>query len=456
MSVIPSETPLPLAPESLEELGIETVIVAAPDMQGRLFGRRTSPSIFRSKLGGIDICTCTLAWDIEQDLSLQVEFAGFHTGWQDFRLVPDLTTLRPLGWLDGVALCFADVREQTGEPVAVAPRNILRKQIERLSDSGYQAFLGTELEFYLYRTTYEQARAQCYRDLPPTTRHHADYLIGPGNQLEGFFRRLRSGLEPAGVNLELGQIEWGLGQWEVGICYDRALTTADAHIIFKLAVKDIAARDGMAATFMARPSSEEMGSSGHVHCSLLGKGAEPVFYDASADDHLSDTYRWAVGGLLDHAPELMVWYAPTINSYRRTSRDELVAGSGCTWGYDNRTVSVRTVGDGPDALRLEFRLPGADHNPYLSFAGMLASIAEGLERRTDPGPPRSGNAYQQDRPPLPSDLAKAAALFRSSETARRWLGDQVVDHYANVADHEWDQFMAAVSDWEITRYFEQI
>jgi glutamine synthetase len=453
---LPTGVGAPLDPEGLELAGIETVIVAAPDMQGRLFGRRMSPSMFLSKLAGIEVCTCTLAWDIEQDLELQVDFAGFHNGWPDLRLVPDLATLRPLGWLDGVALCFADVHADDGTLLPIAPRNLLRTQIDRLAGLGYEPFLGTELEFFLYRVSPDEARARGYRDLPPTTRHHADYLIAAGNETEDFFRRLRKGLEPAGVVLELGQIEWGLGQWEIGIRYDRALTTADAHVLFKMAVKDLAARDGMVATFMARPSTGEIGSSGHVHCSLRGRDGERVFHDATADDRLSDLYRWAVGGILDHAPEMMVWYAPTINSYRRVSRDELVAGAGCTWGYDNRTVSVRTIGDDPDDLRLEFRLPGADHNPYLTFAALLASIAEGIERRTDPGPPRIGNAYNQDRPPLPSDLGKAGALFRASGTARRWFGDPAVDHYAKVAEFEWDQFMAQVTDWEIQRYFEQI
>jgi glutamine synthetase len=452
---LPAGVGAPLDPEGLELAGIETVIVAAPDMQGRLFGRRMSPSMFLSKLSGIDVCTCTLAWDIEQELELQVDFAGFHNGWPDLRLVPDLTTLRPLGWLDGVALCFADVLGDDGTPMPIAPRNVLRTQIDRLAGLGYEPYLGTELEFFLYRVTPDEARARGYRDLPPTTRHHADYLIAPGNETEGFFRRLRKGLEPAGIVLELGQIEWGLGQWEIGIRYDRALTTADAHVLFKMAVKDLAARDGMVATFMARPSTGEIGSSGHVHCSLRDRDGEPVFHDAAADDSLSDLYRWAVGGILDHAPEMMVWYAPTINSYRRVSRDELVAGAGATWGYDNRTVSVRTVGESPEALRMELRLTGADVNPYLAIAALLASVAEGIERRLDPGPPVVGNAYDQPRRPLPGDLGKAAALFHASDTARRVFGGAVVDHYAAVAEHEWQQFMGVVTEWEIARYFEQ-
>lgn len=442
-------------PGGLEEHGIETVVVAAPDMHGRLFGRRMSPAFFRERLGGIDVCTCTLAWDIEQDLEIaDVDFAGFHNGWPDFKLVPDTDTLRPLGWHDGIALCFADLVDQDGQPVAIAPRTLLQGQLRRLKDLGYDAYIGSELEFYLYRNDPEAARRAGYRDLEPTTGSHADYLISPGNLMEPFFRRLARGLRQSGVVTEMGQGEWGLGQWEIGVEYGRALRTADAHTLFKLAVKELAAREGMTATFMARPSTDDIGSSGHVHLSLRDRNGGFSFYDESADDRLSRLYRSAVGGLLTHAPELMPFYAPNVNSYRRVSRDELVAGSGCTWGYDNRTVSVRTVGSSAESLRLEFRLPGADHNPYLTFAAMIASVADGIEQGIDPGPAVEGNAYEQQRRPLPASLPAASEAFRRSATARGWFGEHVVDHYATLADHEWSSFMGVVTEWEIARYFE--
>ena len=450
-----SAPPLPLDPSDLEELGVRTVVLAAPDMQGRLFGRRMSPEQFRSRADGIDACTCALAWDVEQSLELQVDYAGFHSGWRDFRLVPDLATLRPMGWLDGVAVCLADVREPGGDPVAIAPRTILAGQVARLGALGYEPLVGSELEFYLYRDSYDDARTAGYRDLRPTTRYHADYLISPGNLMEPFFRRLEEGLRRSGIVLELGQGEWGLGQWELTMRYGGALATADGHTLFKMAVKEAAALDGLSATFMARPSTDEIGSSGHLHLSLRDASGACAFFDPSAPDRLSDVFRWAVGGVLEHAADLMAWYAPTVNSYRRVSRDELVAGAGATWGYDNRTVSVRTVGESPEDLRMELRLTGADVNPYLAVAAMLASVAEGIERRLDPGPPVTGNAYEQPRRPLPGDLGKAAALLHASDTARRAFGDAVVDHYAAVAEHEWQQFMGVVTEWEIARYFEQ-
>jgi len=442
--------------DGLAAAGLRTVIVAAPDMQGRLLGRRMSVEQLRGRLDGIDLCTCALAWDIDQSLELRVDYAGFHSGWPDMRLVPDLATLRPLAWLDGVALCFGDLREEGGEPVPIGPRAMLERQVERLARLGYDAQIGSELEFYLYRGTAAEARAAGYRGLTPTTEHHADYLISPGNLMEPFFARLRDGLESSGVALELEQGEWGLGQWEVNMRYAAALEAADRHALFKLATKEVATQEGLCATFMARPSNDAIGSSGHVHLSLTDRDGRPAFHDADAERGLSEVYRWAVGGVLEHVAAFMAWYAPTINSYRRAAREELVAGAGVTWGHDNRTTTVRTVGATPQSVRMELRLPGADANPYLVFAALLASVADGIERRLDPGPPLLGNAYEQERAPLPADLAAAAAALRGSALARRAFGELAVDHYAAVAEHEWRQFMAVVGEWEIARYFEQI
>jgi glutamine synthetase len=442
-------------PQELEAAGVRTLILVAPDMQGRLFGRRMPLAQFFERADGIEVCTCALAWDVGQELGVNVDFAGFQTGWHDFRLAPDLSMLRLLGWHEGMAVCFADVVEPDGTPVRVAPRNILKRQVERLRDLGYEASVGSELEFFLYATSYDDAQAQDYRGLKPSTRYHADYLVSPGNLLAGFFDRLRDGAERTGVGLELEQGEWGLGQWELNMRHGPALQTADHHTLFKMAVKEVAQLEGMSATFMARPSTEEIGSSGHLHVSLRTLDGAPAFHDAGAERRLSPAYRHAVGGVLAHAAELMPWYAPTINSYRRVARDELVAGSGATWGYDNRTTSIRTVGQSPDALRMEFRLCGADNVAHLSIAAVLASIADGIERGLDPGDPVTGNAYETEREPLPEDLREASRTFRASAFARAAFGDDVVDHYAAVADFEWKQFMAQVTDWEIRRYYEQ-
>jgi glutamine synthetase len=446
-----------LTPEGLVEAGIETVILAAPDLQGRLFGKRVPPARFGAAMAaGIDVCTCALAWDVAQDLGMDVSFAGFHTGWHDFVLMPDVDTLRPAAWLDGVAVCMADVVEHHGGPLLdIAPRSVLRRQIERLAALGYDAYVGSEPEFYLFRPGYDEAREGGYRNLRPTRMTHDDYLIQPANALEPFFRELRGGLIASGIDVELSQIEWGRGQWEMNVAYGPALENADCHVLFKMAVKDLAARNGMAATFMARPSGD-MGSSNHFHVSLRDRDGAPAFHDARAADRLSAVGRQAIAGVLARAGELMLCYAPTINSYRRAAGRDLVAGFGATWGYDNRTTSMRVVGGSPSSLRMEWRVPGADVNAHVAVAALLASVADGIERGLDPGPAIEGNAYERDVEPLPRDLRAAAEAFAGSAFAREAFGDRVVEHYAAAAEFEWRAFMDTVTEWEVDRYFEHI
>jgi glutamine synthetase len=446
-----------LTPDGLVEAGIETVILAAPDLQGRLFGKRVPPARFPAAMAaGIDVCTCALAWDIAQDLGMEVSFAGFHTGWHDFVLSPDLDTLRPAAWLDGVAVCMADVVEHHGGPqLDIAPRSVLRRQVERLQALGYGAYVGSEPEFYLFRPGYDEAREGGYRNLRPTRLTHDDYMIQPANALEPFFRELRGGLIASGIDVELSQIEWGRGQWEMNVAYGPALENADCHVLFKMAVKDLAARNGMAATFMARPSAD-MGSSSHFHVSLRDRDGAPAFHDAAAEGRLSAVGRQAIAGVLARAGELMLCYAPTINSYRRAAGRDLVAGFGATWGYDNRTTSLRVVGGSPSSLRIEWRVPGADVNAHIAVAAILASVADGIERGLEPGPAIAGNAYDCEVEPLPRDLRAAAEAFAGSAFARAAFGDRVVEHYAAAAEFEWRAFMDTVTEWEVDRYFEHI
>jgi glutamine synthetase len=446
-----------LAPDQLEAAGIETVILAAPDLQGRLFGKRVPPDRFRRLMrDGIDVCTCALAWDVAQDLGMEVSFAGFHTGWHDILVVPDLDTLRPAAWLDGVAVCIGEVVEYHAGPLLdVAPRTVLRRQVERLEALGYRAMIGSEPEFYLFRPGYDEARLGGYRNLVPTRLTHDDYMIQPGNAMEPFFRVLRQGLVDSGIDVELSQIEWGLGQWEVNVAYGPAIESADNHTLFKMAVKDLATRAGLSATFMARPTLD-MGSSSHFHLSLQGLDGAPAFFQEDAEHHLSGTARRALAGILERSHELMLCYAPTINSYRRAGSRDLVAGFGATWGYDNRTTSLRVVGTSPAAIRLEWRVPGADVNPYMAMAAMIASVCDGLERGLAPPEAVTGNAYDGSFAALPADLKEAAAAFRASAFARASFGDRAVDHFAAAADFEWQQFMATITDWEVARYYEHI
>lgn len=457
--------------DDLHEQGFETVIVAAADMHGRLLGKRLSPRKFAEFVErGIAMSSCTFGWDIAQDIGLEVPYAGWHTGWRDFLLIPDLTTLVRAAWLERTAIVIADiVEEHDRSPVEISPRRILQRQVADLAADGLSAAIGTELEFHLYRDAYDDLRARGFRDLRPTTITHADYTVQQVNTWEPFFQRLRECLEETGLDVEMSQGEWGLGQWEVNLTYGDAVDMCDRHVIFKLAVKDIAAQAGMSATFMPKPKSDEVGSSCHVHLSLVradagGETAPEIaadaerfpFWSTESADHVSDRMRGAIGGILDHASDFMVFYAPTINAFRRTNSSDF-AGHGATWGFDNRTVSCRVLGTGPSSMRAEWRVPGSDVNPYLVVAALIASIRDGMSRGTDPGAPREGDAYHQEvSVRFPTTLAAAADAFATSRFAAAALGADVVEQYALTAQWEWDRFMTRVTDWEIDRYFEHI
>jgi glutamine synthetase len=442
----------------LDRLGIDTVIIAGTDIQGRMFGKRMSPRVFATKVDeGLHICTCVFAWDMAQSLEgLHVDFAGPHTGWHDFALVPDLTTLRRAGWMDDTAICLADcVDEGDGSHLAIAPRTILRRQVAALAERQLTAYTATELEFFLYRGTPSELRSAGFRSMIPTTDAHADYNITEGNAMEPFFRGLRRALDASGVPVDVAQVEYGLGQWEINLEYAEPLEMADRHVLFKQAVKDFATRHGYTATFMPRPMTKDLGSSCHIHASLRDRSGAPLFHDGAGERGVSDALRHAVGGALAHAAELMCWYAPSINSYRRTtSRD--FAGNGLTWGFDNRTVTTRVLTGEPLATRLEFRLPGADVNPYLALAALLASLMDGIDERRDPGPPSSGDAYAEGNSDLPATLLDAAEAFLRSAFAIRTFGMDVVKHFHAHAEFEWREFMHSVTDWERERYLDSI
>lgn len=447
----------PLTLDDLETGGYDTVIVCAPDMAGRLVGKRLTPRKFAEfRERGIAVSSCTFGWGISQDIGLEVPYTGWHTGWRDFLLVADLSTMRPAAWLEHTAIVLADiVEEHDRSPVEIAPRQILRRQIEALAADGLTADVGTELEFHLFRDGYDDLRRRGYRDRTPTTIVHADYTVQQVNAWEPFFRTLRNALDASGLDVEMSQGEWGLGQWEINLTYADALDMCDRHTIFKLAVKDVAARHGLSATFMPKPNAGEVGSSCHVHLSVRDDQGGHPFFDHDADDHMSASMRHAIGGVLAHAGELMAWYAPTINSYRRTNSSDF-AGHGATWAFDNRTVSCRVLGTGASSMRLEWRVPGADVNPYLAVAGVIASIRDGIAHAIDPGPPSSGDAYQQETQKFPPHLGLAADAFLSSEWVAAAFGPAVAEQYGLTAQYEWNQFLDAVTDWELDRYFEVI
>ena len=448
-----------LALEDLDREGFRTVIVTSADVTGRLVGKRFSPEVFERLLDeGVALSSCVLGWDVDQWPGPQQAYTGHHTGWHDVRLVPDLDTLRPAAWLDRTAICVADFVEMEGEDlVVVAPRTILRRQIEHLENAGFTPQVASELEFAIYRGTYDQGRTSGYETLRPTTLARADYTVQAGDQLEGFFGGVRDALTGSDLGPWTSQVEWGLGQWEINLEYQRALEMADRHILFKLAMRDLAAAAGMSATFMAKPFGNTTGSSCHVHLSLVNASGANVFHDPDAERGASEMLRHAVGGMLQRAPDLMLLYAPTVNSYRRTTSGEF-SGNGISWGWDSRMVSCRVLTESPSSTRLEWRVPGADVNPYLAIAGVLASAADGILTGADPGEPLVGEAYDAAVPPLPATLGEAFERWRGSRFAEGVFGADVVAHYAEAGRWEWERFLApeAVTEWERRRYFEVI
>ena len=449
----------PLSVDDLDSAGIRTVIVTSADVTGRLVGKRFPPEIFRRLLHeGVTLSSCVLGWDVDQWPGPEQEYTGHHTGWHDVRLVPDLDTLRPAAWLDRTAICVADFVEMgSDELVAVAPRTILRRQAEALAADGLTAQVASELEFSLYRGTYEQGRSEGYESLRPSTLARADYTIQAGDRHEPFFAGVRVALMTSRLHPWMSQVEWGLGQWEINLEHTRPLEMADRHILFKLAMRDLAAAAGMSVTFMARPFGETTGSSCHLHLSLLDDRDRNVFHDPDDVDRISPTLRHAIGGALSHAPDLMLLYAPTVNSYRRTTSGEF-SGNGVSWGFDSRMVSCRVLTESPESTRLEWRVPGADVNPYLAIAGLLASVRDGIATGADPGEPLMGRDFDRPVPPLPATLGASVEAFCDGSFAAEAFGKDVVAHYAEAGRWEWQRFLepAAVTEWERRRYFEVI
>jgi glutamine synthetase len=451
-----------LTPADLEREGIHTVIVATPDLQGRLNGRRIPVDQFdRVVTHGVEVCTTVWAWDIEQTIDLisagSFALSNMGNGVPDVLLRPDLTTLRRAAWLDGVAIVMADPEDlRTGEPMSISPRVILKKQLAELTAQGLTPQVGTELEFYLFRNEPRTLRLSGFRDLEPTTLAPSDFLIHEGNAYEPFFRKLRADLKASGIRMEAAQSEWGTGQWEMTFVYGEALEMADRHALYKLAVRDSAVAAGLSVTFMARPITGQPGSSCHVHCSLLDQDGTAVFWAEDTEHNLSPTMTAAIGGVLAHAPELMAWYAPTVNSYRRINSED-VAGFGRTWGIENRSASVRVVGHSPEALRFEFRLPGADTNPYLTVAGVLASVSDGIANDVTPPPMTVRSAYEGAADDaMPAHLSAAAAMFGASPFVQNMIGDEDRHHFQVLAEYEWNSYQTTVSDWDLQRYFDRI
>jgi glutamine synthetase len=382
------------------------------------------------------------------------ESANWERGYGDFHLVPDMRTLRLAGWTERTALVLCDVVDDASHSaVPVAPRSMLRSQLARLSALGLRAMAASELEFFLYNQSYQEANRQQFDRLEPAGWYIEDYHLLQGARVEPYVGAARRALGRSGIPVENSKGEWGRGQHELNIRYADVLDMADRHAVMKHGMKELADSMGVSVTFMAKPDSVEAGNSCHIHLSLWdGETGGNAFHGGS--EH-SDTFRWFLGGWMKHLQSFMVFYAPTINSYKRY-QDGSWAPTRIAWSQDNRTAGFRVVGRGP-SLRIECRIPGADCNPYLAYAAALASGIDGIENKIEPPPAFEGDVYRAtELPRVPGTLEQALAGFAGSEIVRASFGDAVVDHYAHFYDVEVASFNRAVTDWERARYYERI
>ncbi|ORW40618.1 glutamine synthetase [Mycobacterium paraense] len=443
--------------EQLVQRGaVDTVIVAFADMQGRLVGKRMAAGLFVEEVAahGAECCSYLLAVDVEMNTVSGYAMSGWETGYGDMVMTPDLSTLRLTPWLHATALVIADLGWADGGEVAVAPRAILRRQLERLGARGLIADVATELEFIVFEESYRQAWAGGYRGLTPASDYNIDYAMLASARMEPLLRDIRLGMEGAGLRFEAVKGECNRGQQEIGFRYDEAMVTCDNHAIYKNGAKEIADRHGKSLTFMAKYDAAE-GNSCHIHLSLRDKDGAAVFDDGARPHGMSATFGSFLAGLLATVRELTLFYAPNINSYKRFA-DGSFAPTAVAWGLDNRTCALRVVGHGRNK-RVECRIPGGDVNPYLAVAALIAGGLYGIERGLEPPAPHAGNAYHAtDLERLPATLADAAAVFGASALAREAFGDDVVAHYLNNARVELAAFNAAVTDWERMRGFERL
>ena len=437
------------------EGAIDTIITAFTDMQGRLFGKRIQAEYFLDDVTkhGIEGCNYLLALDMEMDPIPGYEMANWEGGYGDFAIVPDIATLRRIPWLDRTALVLCDVCLHDGSPVVASPRQVLIAQYERAHAMGYTPMLASELEFYLYKESYAEAHEKDYHDLTPTIPYILDYHVLATTMDEPYLGPIRRGMHAAGIPVEFSKGEAWYGQHEVNTRYADAVTSADRHTIYKNGVKEIAFLNGISATFMAKPSEKDIGSSCHIHSSLVDAASgKSVFVDAKKKE--TDVFRHYLGGQRARIRELALLVAPAINSYKRYATESW-APTSISWGRDNRTCGFRIVGHG-DSRRVECRIPGADVNPYLGYAALLAAGLDGIERGTDPGPELVGNAYAEaEAEPFPSTLREAVDLWENSKFARKTFGEGMWRHYLNYGRTEQRLFDEVVTDYERRRMFER-
>jgi glutamine synthetase len=432
-----------------DEGTVDTVLLVLADMEGRLQGKRMTTDHFLGEVveHNAEGCNYLLAVDVDMNTVGGYAMSSWERGYGDFVMKPDFETLRTIPWHPATVLLMADLAWEDGRDVVESPRQILRRQLDRLAERGWRAMAGTELEFIVFRDSYEEAWRKGYRDLEPANEYNVDYSMIGTARVEPLIRRIRNSMMGAGMRVENSKGECNFGQHEINFHFADALKTADDHVIYKNGAKEIAAQDELAITYMAKFNERE-GNSCHIHCSLATEDGDNVF---GGDEALFHKF---VAGQLACLRELTLWFAPHVNSYKRFAKGSF-APTAVAWGHDNRTCSMRVVGHG-QSLRVENRLPGADVNPYLALAAMIAAGLHGIDNDLELEPPYEGNAYESDKPRVPHNLYESRDLFGGSQVAREAFGDEVVEHYLNRARIEIEAQEATVTDWERFRGFERL
>ena len=434
---------------------VDTVLVCAVDMQGRLMGKRFHAVNFvESAWKETHCCNYLLATDIEMATPDGYASTSWRAGYGDYVMKPDLTTLRPVPWLEGTVMVMCDLQDHhTHEDVPHSPRAILKRQIKRLEALGYDAMMATEIEFFLFEKSFDEIRKSGFRDMQPISGYNEDYHIFQTTKEEHVMRPIRNHLFAAGIPVENSKGEAETGQEELNIRYGAALATADNHTIAKNAVKEIAWQNGHAATFMPKWHHDKVGSSSHVHQSLWKDGV-PAFHDENDPLGMSELMKSYMAGLIKYASDYTYFLAPYINSYKRFQKGSF-APTRTVWSVDNRTAGFRLCGDGTKAVRVECRIGGSDMNPYLAMAAMLAAGIKGIEDKLTLEPPFKGDAYEGDVGHIPGTLRDAAETLRNSAMLREAMGDWVIDHYTRAAEVEIEDFDRVVTDYEVARGFER-
>ncbi len=443
--------------QAVTDREIDTVLAVQVDMQGRLMGKRFHANFFiDSAYEETHSCNYLLATDLEMGTVEGFRSTNWTEGYGDYTMKPDLSTLRRLPWLEGTALVICDVLDHhTHQEVPHSPRAILKRQVARLEAMGMKAFMASELEFFLFQQSFEDLRVDGHRCAVPISAYNEDYHIFQTTKEEDVMRAIRNGLEGADVPVENSKGEADAGQEEINVRYAEALTMADRHALIKNACKEIAWSKGRAITFMAKWSTEAAGSSSHIHQSLRDLDGNPIFFDKEAAHGMSQTMRHYMAGLLHHASEITCFLAPYINSYKRFAAGTF-APTKAVWSMDNRTAGYRVCGADTPSVRVECRVGGADLNPYLAMAALLAAGVDGIENERELEPAFVGDAYQGENVrEIPKTLRGAAAALNDSSMLRRAFGDDVIDHYVHAARWEQAEADREVSDWDVKRGFER-